>query len=138
MAKKKPGVNGHSNKSAEKKVPTQKKKVATKQLRINRTFPSGQQGMFSNQFAVQHDESAFYLLFFQLHPPLIIGDDEQSHKELAALTEVNAECVARVIVPPQMVPAIIKVLGENFQKREAIASGSVELIDLDKQSSTGT
>jgi hypothetical protein len=137
MAKKKPDENGKTKKTASKKTPSPAKTIAKKTLRIKRSFPVGQQPVFSNHLAVQHDGATFYLLFFHIRQPLIIGDDEASHKELAALTELNAECVAQVVVPPQLIPAIIKALAENFQKREAVAAGSIEVIDLGNQPGAG-
>lgn len=109
-----------------------RKKVEVKKLRIERKFPEGQRAIFSNNFVVQHDEATFNLLFFHLNQPLVLAEDQESlRKELDKLESVDAECVARIVVPANLMPGIINALQDNFAKQQARTSGNVGQFDID-------
>lgn len=63
----------------------------------------------SNVF-VQAGEYEIIISFFQTQLPLLTGTPEENVKKLEQLGSVQAECVGRMIVHPDLVPKIISAL----------------------------
>lgn len=138
MAKKKhsEGVNGAS-KAIQKAVGggIEKKKVAIRtDIPIDHVFPEGQQAIYSNQFAVQHENGVYHLMFFQIHPPLALGNHEEKSQKLREIKTVQAPCVARILIAGEMLPKIIEVLIDNLKTQQALISNQVDLVDVSSSS----
>ncbi len=131
MAKKK--KPDHANGATLKKLaPEQKKEEVLLQktgLPINRRFPDGQRSLYANHFVVQHEEATATLMFFEVRSPLIVTEGEEAKKELAAIKHIDAECVARIVMPITQVPAVMEALKTNFQKFVARAAGQATITD---------
>ena len=67
----------------------------------------------SNMF-VQAGEYEMILTFFQAKMPLLTGTPEENKTKLEQLDAIKAECVSRIIVPPDLIPNIIKALRDNL------------------------
>ncbi|MBL4884711.1 MAG: DUF3467 domain-containing protein [Planctomycetaceae bacterium] len=139
MAKKKTAkkrTNGAAVKkkpAPKKKSPKQKSIEISKKVRINRSFPDGQQVIFSNHFVVQHHGPDLYLMFFHTSPPLLLGSPEEIKDQVSNLESVESECVARVVVSRERMPAIIAALQETYDKYKDKPS-SINEIDLNQVS----
>jgi hypothetical protein len=67
--------------------------------------------IFSNNMLVQHTEHEFIITFAQVHPPLVLRDED-----LAGIKSVRARAAVRVVLPPTRVPELIRILTENREK----------------------
>lgn len=65
-----------------------------------------QEGRYSNYASIGHSEDAFHILFGQAMPP----------SEVPADKTVVAQAVAHVVIPPRVMPDIIKAFSENYEK----------------------
>lgn len=69
------------------------------------------------QFAPAEDPDHFILSFFQVEHPPIIGETQLSS---IINKEVNANCIARVVVTPKKMKDFLSVLNRHFEKYEAL------------------
>ena len=114
MAKKKPQTRTNRQPATKKPANTEGDVIA---VPIVREYPPGQVGVLANNFVIQHDGPEFHLLFFQNHPPVILGETEEEIKKAAREIEaVRSVCVARLIVSAERLPLFIRAMQENLEK----------------------
>src|SRR5436305_12439835 len=65
---------------------------------------------YASNALVQHGEYEFIISFIETQPPFLGGTPEENKAKLEQLKAVRAECVARIIVKPELVPKIINAL----------------------------
>jgi hypothetical protein len=83
---------------------------------IVRVFPEEQLSLHANHFVVQPDGPITYLMFFQIHPPVVIEKNAKKRaKKCRRVKSVKARCVARIAVAAEMVPEIVAVIQENLK-----------------------
>ncbi len=76
---------------------------------------------YANNMFVNHSASEFIISFYEIRPPLLLGTPEQVQEQVESIESVDAECVVRIIVPPDRLPGIIKALQENYEKFQSNA-----------------
>jgi hypothetical protein len=78
---------------------------------------------FANHFTVQLSAHGEVLLsFFEIVPPLILGDAEERQRKIEAVKEVTARCVARIALS-----------GERFQEVAATMASRAKLEEEEKK-----
>jgi len=65
---------------------------------------------FATNMVVAHSEGAFFITFFEVVPPFILGDVEK----LTALKSVPAKAVARVAIAADRMEAFIDAMKSNL------------------------
>lgn len=70
---------------------------------------------YATNMVVQHTEHEFIISFFSVTPPLVVGPPEQRREQLAHVTSVPAEGVARVIVAASRMPEFVRVLSDSLE-----------------------
>jgi hypothetical protein len=110
--------NNRLPKTADKRTPKSAVplpgKLVHKQGRLKHEIPAGMPELSASVILVQQTGNEFHLMFFQPRLPLIIPDTPEAVKELNAIKEIPADCVARVCLSPERIPSIIKVLQSNY------------------------
>jgi hypothetical protein len=97
----------------EKIAPENAPAVQARMVPINWAIPAGITTVYANNMVVHYGEHDCYLLFFEGIPPLVFGlTPEQQAEFFNKIDSVTVNCVARVAVPKNLMPAIIKVLQE--------------------------
>ncbi|MHB1036407.1 MAG: hypothetical protein ACYC35_17190 [Pirellulales bacterium] len=66
--------------------------------------------VYANHLAVQRGEYECVLLFFEQRAPMLMGTPDEQRAQMKRLSEVRAECVARVVISPSRLPFVIKAL----------------------------
>jgi hypothetical protein len=89
-----------------------------KEIKLKRIIPSDLKSNFVESFVVQHTKDHFILSFFEVWPPVIIGTPEVQKKELEALNEVEAKCIARIVVTPERMKAFARIVQQNLKAFE--------------------
>jgi len=79
----------------------------------------------SNVF-VQAGEYEFIISFFQTRVPLLTGTPEENLARIKEIGSIQAECVGRVIVSPDLVPKIIESLQSTLDNYHAIKKSQRE------------
>ena len=67
--------------------------------------------VFSNNMLVQHTEHEFIITFAQVHPPIILRDEDA-----VEIKSVLAKAAVRVVLSPTRVPELIGILTQNYEK----------------------
>ena len=79
-------------------------------------YPEGLTGSFANHVLVQDDGHEFHISFFEVKPPVILGDVQDRKKQAAELKSVPAVCVARIIVSEGRMSTFVRTLQESLEK----------------------
>ena len=78
---------------------------------------------YATNMVVQRLENEFVISFFEIMPPIFLGDPEYIAEKLENLKSAQANCVAQVIVAHNKLPAFIDALKKNhdsvFENMEA-------------------
>jgi hypothetical protein len=94
------------------------------ELPIEWHVPDGFVSRFANHMVIQTDGRDFFLSFFEIIPPIVVGDDaDQKVKEMVS---IRANCVARVIIPKERIHAFVETLNKNVGK-------FADIPDVDKE-----
>jgi len=107
----------------------------TKPLRINRIVPNDMRSVFANHFVIRHLSGGFYLYFFEMEPPLILGDEPDEME----LDRIDAYCVAKIAVTQETMGSMIAAMAENFakkQQKEASSNKANDTTEKDRPSAS--
>lgn len=95
--------------------------ILSKKLRIKHTFPDELQSHFVNNVTVQHEPEYFVLQFFELWPPMIIGEtDEEKLEALKKINQIEAKCVTRLVLTPAKMREVVDLMMQNLSNYEAV------------------
>lgn len=101
----------------------EEKRIASKRVTVNHVYPESVETKIPNHFVIQHDEETFTLSFFEIRQPIILeGTNAEKVAQLDALTEVDAKCVARLVLTPARMYNFVAAVQENFERFESRAS----------------
>jgi hypothetical protein len=71
---------------------------------------------YATNFVVQHTENEFILSFFEAEVPILLGTAEENLAQLQSIGSVKAHCVARIIVSPNRMADLLRIMGENYSR----------------------
>ncbi len=90
-----------------------------KGISLSRTYPEDLDSHFVSNIVVQHQPDHFIISFFEVWPPPILGDTaEERQQVLQSIDEVEAKCVARLVVTPARMREFIDTMSENWERYE--------------------
>ncbi len=69
---------------------------------------------YATNFVIQHSENEFFLSFYEVRPPLVLGNDQQVKERLESIKTVKAECVGRIAISAKKIPSIIGAIQTNY------------------------
>lgn len=70
---------------------------------------------YATHFTIQHSENEFFLSFYEIRPPLLLGDQKQVNEQLEKLEHLNAECVSRIAISFKKIPSLVKAIEGSYQ-----------------------
>ena len=76
--------------------------------------PDGIISRYATNMVVQHDGHDFFLSFFEVVPPMVMGEDAEN--QIKELTSIKATCVSRIIIPKERMPSIVEALNRHVAK----------------------
>lgn len=79
-------------------------------------------GHYSNHMVVQHDGQAFFISFYEVSPPVVVGDPEERERQVKELKSIRANCVARIIVPKGRMQSFVDTLKMNLESSQEVAA----------------
>lgn len=91
------------------------------EMPIDWQFPKDLSSRYATHLIVQHTEHEFVLSFFEILPPIIFGPPEAVNAQLERLSAIPAECVGRIVVAADRMPAFVAVLQENLERYQSRA-----------------
>jgi hypothetical protein len=91
--------------------------VVAKEVKLKRVFPEGVQAQFVDHFVIQHRPDHYILTFYDVMMPPIVAEDEEEFQELVdKLEEIEARCVARLVLTHRGMKAFYEALSSNVLK----------------------
>ena len=115
MTKKKASQNGQAHSKPE-----------AVRLLIDWHVPEGLTTTFANHSIIQRDGDEYFISFFELTPPLIIGTDEERRAALNELGSVRATCVSRIALSKDAFIAFTKAIEKNNAEATSKANGDTD------------
>lgn len=86
-------------------------------LKINYVYPAEHHSGFANHFVVrQSAQGEFRLSFFEMREPIILGSKEERETKLAEFGQIDAFCVAEVVITKPRMVQVLAALIENLSK----------------------
>ena len=65
---------------------------------------------YANFVLVTNGQYEFYLTFFEAEPPTIYGTPDQIKEQMETLKSIQAKCVARIIIPKELMPRVVEAI----------------------------
>jgi hypothetical protein len=96
-----------------------------KQLPITRATLPARETVFANDIVIQHLADHFVVSFYQLMLPIIVGETlEDRQQAVERLTDVEAQCVARIVLTPESMQQLMEhsILNYNEWTQKMIGS----------------
>jgi hypothetical protein len=88
-----------------------------KWVRINHVTPEDIRTIYANNVVVQFtSQRDCFICFFEITPPILLGDAPDADEKLSQIESTDAKCVARIAIPATIVPGVIAAMAENYQK----------------------
>ncbi len=94
------------------------RKPKGKLISVNLHTPPGFPSQYATNLVVQHTEHEFVITFFEMRPPPLLGTEQKKRKQLDAVKEIDATCLARIIVSPNRMGEFIQVMQDNLKTFE--------------------
>jgi hypothetical protein len=102
MAKKKTSENGKPNPSGGRiRIP------------IEWYFPDDLAGVPASHALLQHDDDEYHISFFEIPPPIVLGNSKQRADQLKAIDKVRATCRARIVMSEQHFKAFAEAVAKQ-------------------------
>ncbi len=79
-------------------------------LSVDWHFPEGLQSRYANNMLTQAGQHEFVISFFEMQLPILLGSPEENRAKLKEMGVIHAECVSKIIVPPELVQGFINSL----------------------------
>lgn len=74
----------------------------------------------ANHMLAQLDEHGFYLSFFHVPPPILLGNATERKRAFEEISALPARCVGRVAVSEPLIERIIAALQGQLEKARAV------------------
>lgn len=85
------------------------------EITIDRIIPEGMRSTFANHIVVHNSgHGEFHISFFEIDHPMILGSPEETAAKMREIGSVRADCVARIVVSRDRVPAFIAALASVY------------------------
>src|SRR5690348_3816812 len=88
-------------------------------LSVDLHIPDNIQSRYTNNILVQFGQFEFNIFFFEMQLPLLSGSPEENKAKLESLGAVQAQCVSKVVLSPELVPGLIKALQTELDKYQS-------------------
>ncbi|MFQ5758873.1 MAG: hypothetical protein ACE5IF_04280 [Candidatus Bathyarchaeia archaeon] len=85
--------------------------VFEREIPLEWRIPEDLETHFATNIVISHSKGEFFLTFFEVVPPIILGDVDK----LAALKSVPAQAVARIAIAADRMEGMIDALKRNLE-----------------------
>ncbi len=88
------------------------------EIPLDWVIPPNVQTRFVNNIIVQNYEGEHIISFFEIVPPILIGDPEAVAQKIEETSSIQAVCVARVAMTHDRLKSFIDALQSNYDRAE--------------------
>ncbi|MBU4226023.1 MAG: hypothetical protein KKC71_09410 [Chloroflexi bacterium] len=86
------------------------------QVPIEWNIPDNLVARYATNMVVQRLENEFLISFFEIKPPIILGEPDKIESRLKELKSLRADCVAQIIVAEDKMPSFVGALESNLKR----------------------
>jgi len=90
--------------------------IKGKELPLEWIVPPDIQTKYSNNFVIQNSGDEFIISFFEVYPPILIGDSKMIEEKVTQMHNIPAKCVARIVLSRTNMDSFISLLQSHFEK----------------------
>jgi hypothetical protein len=91
-----------------------------KEIPIEWVVPEDVIARYASNVVVQKTESNYLISFFEIQPPLIIGDAESINLNLSKIVRIPAKCVAQIYMSNEQIKAFYDLLHKLLDSEDEI------------------
>lgn len=103
-------------KTAQKEEEKMPKLIPTVEIPIEWNIPDNLVARYATNMVVQRLENEFLISFFEIKPPIILGEPDKIESKLKELKSLRADCVAQIIVSEDKMPSFVSALESNLKR----------------------
>lgn len=97
-------------------------------LPIRWNVPKDIPTLHATNLLVQHSADEFVVMFFEVRPPILL-DPVEAQKYLENSGELEAECLARIVITPERMVDFIEAMQTNYDRYMAKKDNTREGIE---------
>ncbi len=79
--------------------------------------------LYSTHAVIQSTSSEFVISFFEIFPPLLMGDEDEKLRQFMNIDAIRARFLARIVMTPDRIEELIAALQENLARHKAVYGG---------------
>ena len=72
---------------------------------------------YATNFVIQNTGHEFVLSFFEVRPPIILGNPEEKRAQLEKLGSVSAKCIAQIVLSPTRMAEFVRLLHMHHERQ---------------------
>ncbi len=88
-------------------------------LSVDWRIPESIQGQYTNNVLVQAGQFEFNIFFFEMQQPILSGSLEENKAKLGEMKSIEARCVSKVVLSPELIPGFINALQTELVKYQS-------------------
>ena len=85
-------------------------------LSVDWRFPKKLKSRYANNVIVQAGPHEFVISFFEMQLPTLLGSPEDNKAKLKEMGKIRADCVSKIIIPPDLAQGLIDALQTELDK----------------------
>lgn len=101
-----------------------KKQDQSQVLPVEWNVPEDMVARYATNMVVQRLENEFLISFFEIRPPIILGEPAEVIKKYQQMKSVTANCVARIIVAAEKMPSFVNALETSVKRSIEVTTDS--------------
>lgn len=78
---------------------------------------------YPNNYIIQDNGNDFVISFFEIFPPIVLGNPEEVEIQVNNIDKVQAKCIARLQFSNEHFQEFLKVMNDHFEKRQQASRG---------------
>ena len=85
------------------------------QSKIEWNVPPDLVARYATNLVVQRMENEYLISFFEIKPPILLGEKDEVIRMAKEMKYITANCVAQVIVAADKMPGFVEALSKNLK-----------------------
>lgn len=71
---------------------------------------------YATNMIIQRAENEFIISFFEVKPPVLLGNPDEIIEQVRKIKSIRANCVAQVIIAAEKMPTFVEALQKNLSR----------------------
>ena len=88
-------------------------------LSVDWHIPESIHGQYANNILVQAGQFEFNIFFFEMQQPILSGSPEENRATLEGMKSIQARCVSKVVISPELIPGLVNALQTELEKYQS-------------------